>query len=160
MNRISLAEIVTQRVDWSQYRIASGNAAQFGETLLLLIRCGDSNEARKIWTNIENFVFSQNTVFSAAEPAIDVILAALVEDCPRHVKIALVDLLFLLLNGRSDVDPGLYERCRERALRGVWLLTREAAAAAAADPLRDAIIEVVDLIDSAQTDAVQGWLAS
>jgi len=73
-----------------------------------------------------------------------------------HVKAPVVDLLFLLLNGGSEDDPDLSQRCRERALRGTWLLVREAAT----EPewIRDAVLEVLGLVDPGQADDLRAWL--
>jgi hypothetical protein len=158
MKDTDLGEAVIRWVDWSRYRVSTGNARQFGGTLLRLLRAASPDESREVWNGIENSVFAQDTIFSAAEPAIDVVLAALVADRPRHVKVALVDLLFLVLNGHSDEDPGLHDRCHGRALRGLWLLAREAAGAE--EPVRDAVLEAMDLIDPTQTEALRTWFAS
>jgi hypothetical protein len=158
MSGIDLGEAAIRGADWSRYRISTGTAEQFGGTLLRLLRCGTPDESREVWNGIENFVFAQDTIFSAAEPTVDVILAALAGDRPRHVKVTLVDLLFLILNGRSDEDPDLHERCHGRALRGTWLLAREAAAED--EPMRDAFLEAMDLIDPVQAEALRGWLTS
>jgi hypothetical protein len=157
MSDADLSEAFIRWVDWSRYRISAGNAAGFGDTLLRLIRAGTPDESREVWKSIENSVFAQDTIFSAAEPTIDAILAALAGDRPRHVKITLLDLMFLLLNGDSDEDHDLRERCHARALRGIWLLVREAAGAEG--PIRDAVFETMDLIDPAQSEALRTWLA-
>jgi hypothetical protein len=158
MSDTNLGEVVIRRVDWSRYRISTGSADQFGDALLRLVRSGTPDESREAWQSIENFVFAQDTIFSAAEPTIDVILAALAGDPPRHVRITLLDLTFLILNGGSNEDPDLHERCHARALRGVWLLTREVVGAE--EPICDAVLEAMDLIDPAQSEALRTWLAS
>lgn len=158
MSDADLGEACIRWVDWSRYRISAGSAAQFGDTLLRLIRSGTPDESREAWKGIENSVFAQDTIFSAAEPTIDVIMAALAGNRPRHVKITLLDLMFLLLNGDSNEDHDLRERCHSRALRGIWLLAREAVGTE--EPIHDAVFEVMDLIDSAQSEALRTWIAS
>jgi hypothetical protein len=154
---VDLGEAVIRSIDWSRFRISTGDAEGFGDTLLRLLRAGTPDESREVWQKIENFVFAQDAIFSAAEPTVDVIMAAMVDDRPRHVLITLIDLLFLILNGRSDEEPGLDERCHGRALRGAWLLAREAAYAE--EPIRDALLEAMELIDSAHAEALRAWLA-
>lgn len=158
MNGIDLGEAAIGSVDWNRYGVSTGTAEGFGDVLLRLLRCASPGESREVWTGVENVVFAQDEIFSAAEPTVDVILAALATDRPRHVKITLVDLLFLLLHGRSDEDPGLYMRCHERALRGTWLLAREAATGDR--PITEAILEVLELTDSAHAETLRAWLTS
>ena len=157
MSDMNLGEAVIRSVDWSRYSLSTGSAERFGDVLLRLVRAGTPEDSREVWKGIENAVFAQDTIFSAAEPTIDVVLAALAGEIPRHVKITLIDLMFLLLHGRSNDDPDLHERCHARALRGTWLLVREAASAQGA--IRDALLEVMDLIDSTQSEALRSWLA-
>jgi hypothetical protein len=156
MTGSDLAEAAIHGIEWGRYRIVTGTADQFGDALLRLLHCNAPEESREAWKGIENFVFAQDAIYTAAEPTIDVILAALAGDRPKHVKVTLVDLLFLILNGRSDEDPQLHERCLKRALRGIWLLAREAAVAE--EPVRDAILEAMDLIDPAQSRSLRVWL--
>lgn len=153
-----LGEAMIQSVNWSDFRVASGDAVRFGETLAQLLATRDSAETRSAWNKIENVVFSQDDIFSAAEPTIDVLLAALVDERSRHAKVAIIDLLFLLLHGDSLEDPGLRERCHERALKGLWLLAREASIESAT--MRDSILDIIELIDPGQAERLRIWLAS
>ena len=153
-----LSEAAIRSVDWSSFRVATGSATNFGETLSQLLASRDAAETRGVWDRIENVVFSQDDVFSAAEPTVDVAFAALVDGPSRHVKVALIDLLFLLLHGESLEDPSLQERCRQRALRGVWLLAREAATET--EKMRSSVLEVIELIDPGQADSLRLWLPS
>src|ERR1700678_1869303 len=116
---MDIGEVTVLSVNWSAFQLSTGAATEFGGTLIRLLRSRDTDECREAWRNIENFVFAQDTIFSAAEPTIDVVLAALVDDRPL-IKGMLIDLLFLLLHGGSVEDPDLPCRCRDRALRGMW----------------------------------------
>lgn len=156
MSETDLGEAAIRSTDWSRYRLSTGNAEQFGGTLLRLLRSGTPDETAVVWKSIENFVFAQDTIYSAAEPTVDVVLAALAGDRPGHVKVMLVDLLFLILHGRSSEDVGLHERCQRRAVRGMWLLAREAVTAD--EDGRDAVLDAMDLIDPVQTEALRRWL--
>ncbi len=155
---MDIGEAAIQSVDWACFQISTGEASEFGNTLVGLLRSRDAAESEEIWRHIENFVFSQDTIFTAAEPTIDAMLAALVQDRPMHVKALIMDLLFLLLNGSSVDDRDLSRRCRERALRGTWLLVHEAVTGPAW--IRQAVLEVLDLVDPGQADAVRAWLVS
>jgi hypothetical protein len=154
---MDVGEAVALSVDWSAYELMTGEATQFGDRLVRLLRSCDPAECQEAWRHIENHVFAQDTIYSAAEPTIDVLLAALVADKPL-IKGMLIDLLFLLLNGSSAADPDLAVRCRHRAQRGVWLLVR--LAVTGSEGIREAIGEVLDLVDPVQADALRSWLAA
>jgi hypothetical protein len=155
---MDLGEAAIRSVDWARFRTSEGKATQFGDVLVQLLRGRDAAEAEEVWRRIENVVFSQDMIFSAAEPTIDAMLAALVQDRPVHVKASVIDLLFHLLHGGSDEDPDLSRRCRERALRGTWLLVREAATGP--EWVRDPVLEILDLVDHRQAEALRAWLVS
>ncbi|SRR6266699_239533 len=155
---MDVGEAVIRSFDWSRFQISTGEATRFGDTLIRLLRISNTAEYEETWRDIENVVFCQDTIFSAAEPTIDAMLAALVDDRPAPIKSVVIDLLFLLLNGGSVEDPDLARRCRERAIRGVWLLVREAVSGS--EGVRRAVLEVLDLVDSSQAYAVREWLAS
>ena len=110
---MDVGEAVALSVDWSAYELMTGEATQFGDRLVRLLRSCDPAECQEAWRHIENHVFAQDTIYSAAEPTIDVVLAALVADKPL-IKGMLIDLLFLLLNGGSAAEPDLAVRCRDR----------------------------------------------
>jgi hypothetical protein len=153
----ALSEATIRSVDWSRFRVAAGKATNFGQALSRLIVSSDAAETRSVWNGIENVVFAQDDIFSAAEATIDVVFAALVDGPSRHAKVALIDLLFLLLHGESPEDPSLRDRCHQRARRGLWLLTREAAAET--ETLRNSLLDVIELIDADQAEIARAWLA-
>ncbi|GIH07620.1 hypothetical protein Rhe02_56870 [Rhizocola hellebori] len=82
MSDTDLGQVVIQRVDWSRYWTSTGSPELFGNILSKLLQAGTPDESREVWNGIENSVFAQDTIFSAVEPTIDVIPAALVEDRP------------------------------------------------------------------------------
>lgn len=155
---MDIGEAAIRSTEWSRFQISTGEATQFGDKLIRLLGSQNATECKEAWRYIENFVFSEDDIFSAAEPTIDAMLAALVDDRPGPIKSVVIDLLFLLLHGGSTDDPDLARRCRERALRGTWLLVREAVIGS--EGTRRAVLEVLDLVDSAQADALRSWLAS
>jgi hypothetical protein len=136
-----------------------GDATQFGEALLQLIRSQDGHEAETIWRRgIDNVVFAQNGIYDAAVPAIDVMLAALVTDRPTHVKGFALELLFYILNGGSAEEPDLSRRCSERAIKGIWLLMGEAVNGP--EWVLDAVLDIMDILDPTQADALRSWVNS
>ena len=74
---ISVAERMVEEVDWPSYRVAMGPATTLGAALHALISSGNVDESSAAWNEIEEHVFSQGTIYSAAEPTVSVMLAAL-----------------------------------------------------------------------------------
>lgn len=155
---MNIGEAVIRSVDWPSFRVATGDASQVGDTLSALLRCRTTAEYDAVWPRIENVIFAQDTIYSAAEPAIDVLMAALADETPPETRNVIIDLLFLLVHGGSIEDPDLVARCHARARKGVWLLVREAARNSPGT--RETILETLDLIDPPQADALRSWFAS
>ena len=156
MTSIDISDELARSIDWPSFQVRTGEASDFGNTLIMLLHSRDADHARQIWDQrIDEVVFSQSTIFSAAEPTIDVLLAALAQDKPTHVKATAIELLLFLLTGGSVDDPELSRRCRERALRGTWLLTRQALAGR--DWAVD-VIELLEILDPAQASKLRLWL--
>lgn len=143
---MDVASALIDKIDWSGFASHTGSAAGVGDALKRLLGSPDAVAARDAWWGLENVVFAQDDIFSAAEPTIDVLFAALAGRPPAHVKSLLLDLLFHLLHGESVDDPLLPERCRERARRGTWLLAAEAASREG--PSRETIVEILELVDA------------
>lgn len=154
---MDVGEATARSVDWPAFELMTGEATQFGDSLIRFLRSRDPAECQEAWRHIENHVFAQDSIYSAAEPTVDVVLAALVDDRPL-IKGMLIDLLFLLLHGSSSGDPDLADRCRRRALKGVWLLVR--LAVTGSEATRGAILEVLHLLDPAQPEALSSWSAT
>lgn len=154
---MDLCEKIVSSVDWARLHTMEGDASQVGEALLQLIRSKDGHEAETIWRRgIENVVFAQNGIYDAAEPTIDVMLAALVTDRPTHVRASALELIFLILNGGSEEDPDLSRRCSERATKGIWLLVREAVSGP--EWVLEPVLDIIDILDPVQADALRSWV--
>jgi hypothetical protein len=141
---LTVADVVIEAVDWSRYRLLNGPAAQFGRQLADFIAEGTLSERRGLWETMENHVFVQDDIFSAAEPTISVLLASLIDERPQHVRIAVLDLLFHLVQAASYRHDDLGTRCLEKAAAGGWLLVREAMIGPAV--LTEACLEVLDIV--------------
>lgn len=122
VNLNSIAESIIDDVDWSKFEIATGPAVAAGAALRALLLSSNVQEASDAWGGIEEFIFSQGTIFSAAEPTVSVMLAALAEDQPPWRSGRILDLLFYIVTASSLTDPSLPGRCRDRAREGIWLL--------------------------------------
>jgi hypothetical protein len=142
---MDVALVLLGAIDWSSFESHVGSAVGVGDALRQLLDAPDAGAAREAWWGLENVVFSQDDVFSAAEPTIDVLLAALAGRPPAHVKSLVLDLLFHLLHGESVDDPTLSERCRAKACRGTWLLVAEAASREG--PGRETVVEILEMVD-------------
>jgi hypothetical protein len=140
---LSVADLVIEAVDWSKYQLLGGTASRFGRQLAAFVAEGSVYERQELWEMMENHVFAQDDIFSAAEPTISVLLAALIDERPQHVRVAILDLLFQLIHAASYRDDDLRRRCLERASAGGWLLVREAIAGPGV--VREACLEVLDI---------------
>lgn len=140
----AVAERLVEAVDWSSYRVAMGPATTVGAALRDLLASSDVGEASAAWNLIEEHVFSQGTIYSAAEPTVSVMLAALTEDQPSWRSGRILDLLFFIVKGASVTDSSLQGRCRDRAREGLWLLARWALTHEGW--ARDNAMEVIEVI--------------
>jgi hypothetical protein len=93
---------------------------------------------------LEDQVFSQGTIYPAAEPTVSVLLAALTEEQPAWRAGRIADLLFFVVSGVSASDPTLPARCRTRAREGLWLLISWALSHDGWS--RDNVLEVIEVI--------------
>lgn len=142
-NPATLAELVIRSVDWAELELFSGPADGFGESLAAFVSPDSTATRDELWQTMENHVFAQDDVFSAAEPTIRVLLAALIEPRPGDVRIAVLDLLFLLVHAASFRGDELGRRCMAAAAEGGWLLVREALTDGPG--IRDGCLEVLDI---------------
>jgi len=147
-------------VNWQALEVSGGRTADdLPAALLALFRSTTDAEAEQVWwKSFENKVFAQNTIYGAAEATINVLLAALADERPQHVRGRILELLFFLLNGGSNEDPTLAERCRDQARLGLWLLAQEARVASELD--RDRVLDVIECIDLQRADFVRAALTS
>lgn len=117
--------------DWSRLRDACGEAGHVADSLRKLLRAATPEEAEAIYWELENHVVVQGQLFQSALAVVPVLLAALVDPSPRHVRVSVMELLFQIVSGVphvSEVELGnvsLGEDCRQIAREGKWLLIRE-----------------------------------
>lgn len=139
-----IAEHLLEATDWSSYRVATGSASAVGAALRDLLSSSDVAEASAAWGQIEERVFSQGTIYSAAEPTVSVMLAALTEEQPSWRSGRILDLIFFIVRGASATDASLQARCRDRAREGLWLLAQWAITHERWE--RDNAMEVIEVI--------------
>lgn len=139
-----LAEQVLRTINWSSYEVASGIADTVREPLHALLTSSNFDEAAAAWDQIEEQVFSQGDIYSAAEPTITVMLAALTEQQPPWRSGRFLDLLFYINSGSSATDPELRTRCHQRTREGLWLLAQWAIRNQGWS--RDNALETIELI--------------
>lgn len=145
-----LAERLIEATDWSSYRQLQGvTAADVGQVVLSLLE-SDLDSVNAAEDTLENKIAPQANLYSAAEPAISVLAASLTDPRPRWVRIAVLELMFLVLSGapvRDEVERGngaLLERCIARVRESLWLIVREALTDRAC---YEAALDVLDIID-------------
>ena len=146
-------------VNWQSLEIQGGTADDLPDALLALFRSATDAEAEQVWwKSFENKVFAQNTIYGAAEATVNVLMAALADERPRLVRSWILQLLSFLLNGGSDDDPTLAERCRNQACLGLWLLAQEARVTSGLE--QEGVLILIDIIDPNRADFVRAALAS
>ncbi|NDL56996.1 hypothetical protein [Phytoactinopolyspora mesophila] len=153
----SVAERMVEEVDWASYRVAMGPASTLGVALRRLLSSANVDESSSAWNEIEEHVFSQGTIYSAAEPTVSVMLAALMEDQPSWRSGRILDLLFFIVRGTSATDPSLRGRCLDRAREGLWLLARWALAHEGW--ARDNALEVIEVIAPDRVELIRSAMA-
>lgn len=148
-----LAEVAISSVDWSKFLVYGGSAGNIGPALHDLLSSTGVEEAQAAWDQIEEHVFSNERIYSAAEPTTEVMMAALTEDQPLWRSGRILDLLFFIVQGSSPTDPMLQGRCRARAREGLWLL---AAWAVGHDGwMRQNALEVIELVAPDRVDMIR-----
>ena len=149
----SITRRMIEEVDWSAYQVATGPATHVGAALRDLLSSADVAEATAAWNRIEEYVFSQGNIYSAAEPTVTVMLAALLGEQPGWRSGRIADLLFYIVRGVSVTDPALQGRCRDRAREGLWLLARWALTHEGWE--RDNVLEVIEVIAPEWVDLIR-----
>jgi hypothetical protein len=151
---VGLAERLIEATDWGSYRQLEGvSAADVGQVLMSLLK-SDVERVDTAEDSLENKIVPQANLYSAAEPAISVLAASLSDPRPRWVRIAVLELMFLVLSGapvRDEVERGngeLLERCISRVRESLWLIVREALTDAAC---YEAALDVLDIVDPGGT---------
>lgn len=124
---LRIAEREIRRVRWAEYRCLHGEASSVGSALEAFLRAGPDDAWTTYWS-LENCVVAQSDVYSVAEPVVSVLVAVLLDERPKHVRVASLDLLYLILSGGAapGESPSLIEACAFRAREGFWVLVREA----------------------------------
>lgn len=140
----TLTEHLLKSITWSSYHVASGPADAVEAALRGLLTSTNLEEAATAWDLIEEQVFSQGDIYSAAEPTITVMLAALTQEQPPWRSGRILDLLFYINNGNSRSDPTLRTRCHQRTREGLWLLTQWAATHSGWS--KDNALEIIELV--------------
>jgi hypothetical protein len=154
--RMKLAEQLIEAIDWPSYHLGTTDAGEVGSVLNHLLESRDDAEAVQIWQDhIENNIFVQNTIFSVAEPIIDVLIAALLDERPEHVRSMVTELLLFMLNGASLEDQDLNRRCHERARMGLWVFLREVKLDG--EDQKSFALEILELLDPNRKVQAIAW---
>ncbi len=151
---VGLAERLIEATDWGSYRQVQGvSAADVGQVVMSLLK-SDLEGVNTAEDSLENRIAPQANLYSAAEPAVSVLAASLADPRPRWVRIAVLELMFLILSGapvRDEVERGngaLLERCIARVRESLWLIVREAIADTTC---YEAALDVLDIVDPGGT---------
>jgi hypothetical protein len=155
---MSYSESAIEAVDWREVQVLRGAGDDVPAALRALFRSTTNTEAEQVWWSFENVVFSQDTIYGAAEQTVGVLLAALADDRPRLVRSWIIELLFFLVKGGSLEDPSLPDRCRDQARPGLWLLAQEARVTSGRE--RELVLKVVESIDPRRAELMRGGLAT
>lgn len=146
---VTLWELELGRHSWSELRAASGNATRTPSALRRMLLAVTADDADEAYWALENHVVVQGQLFEAAEFVVPVLVAALLEESPSHVRIATLELLFQIVRGEShsdEDDPLIGPRCRERARAGLWVFYRELRSSAQRQG--EAAREVLEVVET------------
>ncbi|MCB0340208.1 MAG: hypothetical protein KDD53_11420 [Bdellovibrionales bacterium] len=122
----SIAERFEATVGWENYEDITGSAIATRQAVYKLLKAQDSTSAENAYWKLENSVVAQGTVYSAAVPVTRILVAALVDELPMPVRIAIMDLLYQILSGAAvSSNSNIIEECKGFVKEGVWLLVRE-----------------------------------
>lgn len=145
----SLVELELARIDWPTVGEASGSAAAVPAAVRALLAAATPADVGEPYWELENHVVLQGQLFEAAALVVPALMASLVDERPRHVRISVLDLLFQIVSGEPHFEEtergvfGLTEICRDRAREGLWILYRELL-----DGERDAARDVIELVET------------
>lgn len=98
-------------------------------------------------------------MYGAAEPTVEVMLAALVDAPTDSLRAWSVEVLRFIFIGASQDDPALAAGCLDAAQRGAWLLVAEVHRAASEEDSR-AVLEVLDYVDEGLSSIMRSTLGS
>jgi len=145
----SLAINEIDRIHWSRLREVSGSAENIPSALNELFSALTPSDVEIAYWKLENHVVVQGQLYEVAQFVVPVLLAALAEERPRHVRICILELLFQIVSGEADETElrvgniDLVTECRARAREGLWILYRELVFGE-----REAAREVIDVIET------------
>lgn len=125
------AEYLITRIDWASLHELEGDGCGVRDALVALLSANNADQAEEAYWRIENHAVVQGTVYEVAEACTSVLVTSLMDERPKFIKIAVLDLLFQIVGGsasRSSSTPAdIVDRCRETARLGLWILIRECA---------------------------------
>lgn len=153
-----LAEQVIDSVQWNEIPVLRGRGDDLADSLRRFVRVGSAEEAAVLWETLEGVAFAQNTIYGAAVLVVDVMLAVLADPPADFSRPWAVEVLRFIIAGDSASDPSLRQACLQRIARGRWLLAAEACRTDLVG-YRDALIDVLDVVDQALGQMVAGTAA-
>lgn len=127
---MNVASHLLENTDWGLYVGLSENGGAVKSALAALLSSSSPEMTKAAYWRLENQVVAQGEVFSVAVPTTAVLVAALSDPLPRHVVIAVLDLLYQVLSGYSTEgtpsSDDFVAECREAARGGLYSILREA----------------------------------
>ena len=149
MTQTRLAERLIEATPWGTLCSAGGTGEGVGLALTQLLQSESPDEAESAYWRIENHAFIQEDIYEVAVACTSVLVASLADPRESWVRISVLDLVFLILNGFDSPIEGrtdqLRNRCHQAAREGLWLLVREAVFGR-----RDAALEILELLGEAE----------
>jgi hypothetical protein len=142
---MGIAQNIIDSIDWSQHELIDRSASGFGTVLSEFIADASIGKRASLWATVENHVFSQDDIFSAAEPTLRVLFAALVDGVDAPTRHSILDLVFHIVQAASYRDDELGAQCMADAAAASWLLVREALVGDAG--VVEACVEVLGVVD-------------
>lgn len=141
-----LGDLVIDSIAWNEVDVLRGSGYDLAGSLRRFVVAGSAEDVASLWEELEGVAFAQNTIYGGALPVVDVMLAVLADRPHVWMRPWVIEVLRFVVTGDSDTDSSLRRECLDRARVGVWLLAAEACHADSV-VYRDAVIEVVDVID-------------
>lgn len=139
-----IAERLIWSIDWGRYELMEGTAEGFGHDLTAFVTDAPVVERHALWARMENRVFAQDDIFTAAEPTLAVVFAALADGVEESTAVSVLDLVFHIVHAAHYRDDGLGRRCLGKAQEAGWLLVH--IGSRGSRNVRDACLEVLDLV--------------
>lgn len=114
---------------WGAHRVLQGPGDDLPAILRNLVGPDVAAASKALW-QLESSVVVEGSVFDAAEPVVDVLVASLVDDLPEPTRRGVLGLLLKIVAGSPDTSEialgnlHLVTRCRARARDGLWVLIK------------------------------------